>query len=485
MKTTPFKKSLIIIFGATGDLTKRKLLPALYKLHQKKLLQDAQPIICVGRKDLSQENFIDHLGLNKQSPGEQKKISSEFVNRIHYYQLDFSLQSPECPAACKCFEKYLKVMEQKYGTKGHRIFFLATPPNIFDTIASILKSCKLLGGPGQKQIVFEKPFGHDLASAMQLNRSLLKKFPENKIYRIDHYLGKALVQDLLVFRFANIIFDQIWNNRYIEKIHITASESVGIGTRGAYYEKSGAIRDMLQNHIMELLALTTMEMPQTFDPDAIRDEKAKVIRKLVLPDSNNIIIGQYTQGSIDHISVNGYREETKVAKGSTTETFIALKTMIANKRWQGVPIILKTGKRLAKTYAEIDIELKNVASRLFRLPSKAERFNNSIKIRIQPDTRIGVTFNTRRPGAASELVKVDMDFCHHCMFGNNTPEAYEAIFLGLMRQDKTMFTRWDMVKASWKYIDKVREIAEQKRLVYYQAGSEGPKVDKLYRSKVG
>lgn len=479
---------LFILFGATGDLTKRKLIPALFKLFEEEQIDNKNPIICVGRRELSKDQFISHLELGKFIPKYDQGKMEVFLKQLYYYSLDLSsttkCSKSESCAVCGGFKEYIEMIENDHQSLGNRAFYLATPPSLFEEISEIIKSCKLMLGKGWKRIVFEKPFGKDLASARKLNKALSTRFKENQIYRIDHYLGKALVQDILVFRFSNVIFEQIWNNKFIDNIQITVAESVGIGDRSGYYDSAGAIRDMLQNHLMELFALVAMEMPHSFNADAIRDEKAKIIKKLIKPTENEVVTGQYGSGSlVGGEKAVGYKEEKNIKKSSRTETYVAIKAMVNNSRWRGVPFYLRTGKRLSNAFGEINIELKDVACRLFNQSSRKKITSNIIKIKIQPDTGISVFFNTKIPGQGMDITPVEMNFCHHCLFAINTPEAYEALFLGILNGDQTMFTRWDSVEASWKYVDQIMKLASIKRPALYKAGTVGPKrADQLLKN---
>jgi len=426
---------MIVIFGATGDLTRRKLLPALYSLFKKGVFSDS--IVCLARKEFSTEDFIDSLNLTEFISLEE--IEPKFISHLNYYSTDF--KKPD-----------IRFLQTVLNKDRETIFYLAVGPELFQPIIDIIKQL----GIGRKKIVFEKPFGYDLKSATDLNNCITQTFNEKEIYRIDHYLGKEMVQNILVFRFANSIFEQIWNRDFIEKVEITISETAGIGHRSEYYDNAGALRDMMQNHLLQLLALTTMNPPRSMQADDIRDEVVKVLRKV---KTLNIKVAQY----------QSYRQEIK-KPDSHTETYAALTLNVDEPNWQGVPFELKTGKKLAQRYAEINLIMKDVSCRLFSREKRVGHLPNKITLRIQPNEGIMVKFNAKMPGAGMELQQVTMDFCHKCEFGPNTPEAYESLFFEILEGDQTLFTRWDSVETSWKIIDPIRQ--QEKQLFFYREGSE-------------
>ena len=346
------------------------------------------------------------------------------------------------------------------------LFYLALPTRFFARAAELIKP--LLSEPGWKRVVFEKPFGEDLGSAEALNRDIESTLAEEQIFRVDHYLGKELVQNILFLRFANEIFSCSWSCEAIDNIQISVCESLGVEDRSGYYDGAGAVRDMLQNHLLQLLSLVAMEPPLTGDPNAIRDEAAAVLEKLRSPQQQDVVLGQYERGAVDDRDVVGYREEEGVRENSDTETFVALRAYVDTPRWKGVPFYLRTGKRLARRYAEINIVLKRPVLRGLA----GQGGPNVISVRIQPDEGIALAINVRKPGSSGSTESVLMDFCHHCHFGPNTPEAYETILASVLRGDPLLFTRWDWLKASWHYIDRLRDVAP--KVGQYVAGSDGP-----------
>ncbi|MBE0583683.1 MAG: glucose-6-phosphate dehydrogenase [Desulfofustis sp.] len=357
-------------------------------------------------------------------------------------------------------------MGKNYRCGGNKLFYLALPTAAFGVVADLLKP--LIGGCGWQRVVFEKPFGADLASAGRLNDSISAVLREEDIFRVDHYLGKELVQNILFLRFANEIFCCAWNRDAIDNVQITVSETLGVEDRAGYYDHSGAIRDMLQNHLLQLLSFTAMEPPTSNDPDAIRDEAARVVEHLRPPETADVVLGQYGAGRIGDRDIRAYCEEDGVPPDSATETYVALRAFVDTPRWQGVPFYLRTGKRLEQRSAEIRIIYKQHRCDGLALPDRA----NMIVIRIQPDEGIALAFNVRKPGSDNESESVLMDFCHHCHFGPNTPEAYEAIMASAMRGDSLLFTRWDWLRASWRFIDRLRAVAPP--VVSYRPGSSGP-----------
>ncbi len=468
---------VIIIFGATGDLTNRKLLPAIYKLESENLLHKDSKIIAFARRQKSNEQFRKEALEAVKNFSKFKvdnKVWKKLENKIYYHISEFQDIN-----GYNKLKHLIKKICSKSVEKCNKIFYLAAPPSFFGTIIDNLKKSNLTTNEESwNRVVFEKPFGHDLKSAKNLNKTIKKAFKENQIYRIDHYLGKELVQNLLVLRFANNIFYPIWNKRYIDHVQITVAEDIGIGTRGNYYDKAGALRDVMQNHMMQLLALTAMEPPVSLNAEDIRREKVKVLRSIrsfTLKDVGKIsVCGQYDSGVIGNKNVKAYRDEEKVDKKSNTETFVALKLNIDNWRWSGIPFYLRTGKRLKERVAEINVVFKQNPDILFS--THVENIDpNMLIIRIQPEEGISLQFSAKVPGKKMVMDTVRMDFCHECKFGPNTPEAYERLIHDAITGDQTLFTRWDEVEHAWVIIDKIAKAWKNKNILSYKAGSWGPK----------
>ena len=472
------QNQMIVIFGATGDLTKRKLIPALYSLYKKGTIDANIPIICTSRRPINKNQYLDTLGLNEFIPDTNTETFSTFVKNIHYLSLD--LKSKEGMAD---FFNALMSLDSEYNCGGNKVFYLATSPEMFDPVTKILNECKISENAGWKRVIYEKPFGSDLTSARKLNECIRPVFSEKEIYRIDHYLGKELVQNILVFRFANSLYNNLWNNRYIDNVQITISETVGVETRGQYYDKAGAIRDMLQNHMMQIVTLVGMEAPESISADGIRDAKVNLLKSLVPIQTEDVLLGQYDSGTIDGKGVAAYREELNVSPTSKTETFVALKILINNERWKGVPFYLRTGKRLKNRYSEVVLSLKDISCKLF-CDECTDRNPNIIHIRIQPHEGIAVRFNAKLPGAEIKLHPVLMNYCQKCQFEHNTPEAYELLLEQILRGNQTLFTRWDEVEESWKFVEPLLEISN-KNISMYKSGSEGPKEADMLLEKNG
>jgi glucose-6-phosphate 1-dehydrogenase len=466
----------IIIFGATGDLTSRKLLPALYKLEFEGALHKDSKIMAFARKEKNNKEFRKETLKSIKRFSKFKvdgKVWKRLSTKIFYHQSEFQ--------DLEGFKR-LRALIKKICTKSagcNKIFYLSAPPNFFEVITDNLKKSGLAKDKsGWSRVVFEKPFGYDLKSAKKLNHGIKKLFKEEQIYRIDHYVGKELVQNLLVLRFANSIFDPIWNKKYIDHVQITVAEDLGVGTRGGYYDKSGALKDMVQNHVLQLVALTAMEPPAKLVAKDIRAEKVKILRSIqsfTAKDVKNMAVrGQYSSGEINGKNVRAYRNEEKVNKNSNVETFAALKIKINRQRWSGVPFYLRTGKRLKERVAEINIVFKQNLYILFR--NQVENIDpNMLIIRIQPEEGISIQFSAKVPGKKMIVDNVKMDFCHECRFGPNTPDAYERLIYDTIIGDQTLFTSWDMVEQSWKIIDKIAKVWKHGNIANYQAGNWGPK----------
>jgi glucose-6-phosphate 1-dehydrogenase len=470
--------AVLVIFGGTGDLTHRKLMPALYNLVLDQLLPEHFTVVSVGRRDKSEEEYKKDIyeSVKKHS---RNKIDAATWNRlqemIHYYQFDFTNLE-----GFTGLREYLDKLDKANGTVGNRVFYLAVAPEYFETIVQGLQASQLAVKPGAwSRLVIEKPFGKDLGTARKLNQRIIEVFQEKDIYRIDHYLGKEMIQNIMVLRFTNSIFESIWNNKFIDNIQISLTEKLGVGTRGGYYEHSGAMRDMIQNHIIQILSLVAMEPPINLKTDSIRTEKLKVLEAMedITPEflRNNVVFGQYGPGFIDGNPVAGYHEELNVPRNSGTETFVALKLHINNFRWAGTPFYIRTGKRLGKGSAEIVVQFKDLPNILY-FQDKEIQEPNLLVLRIQPNVGVFFQFNTKDFTTHQGIVPTQMDTSSYRPTQGNTPEAYERLIYDILRGDATLFSRWDEVEAAWSVADKLIQYREQKKHIFpnYDAGSMGP-----------
>jgi len=477
LKSNNSLESTLVIFGGTGDLTYRKLFPAIYNLQQGKSLPDSFAIVSIGRRDKTNEQYRTEIyeSIKKFSRYElQEETWIKLKDRIYYYQIDFTTKEgyPE-------LVQFLYQLDNKYKTNGNRLFYLAVAPEYFGLIVQLLNENGLVQNDNSWQrVIIEKPFGRDLVSAQLLNEQITKVFSEENTYRIDHYLGKEMLQNIMVIRFANSLFEPIWNNKYIDNIQISSSETVGIGDRGGYYEKSGALRDMVQNHMLQLLSLTAMEPPSSLETKAIRNEKVKLLQSIqeLTPEviSKNMIRGQYDKGVINGKDVISYKEENRVSSDSNTETFIALKLYINNFRWHGVPFYIRTGKHMPSKSTEVVIQFKALDHVLYFDEHKNLQ-PNLLVIRIQPNEGVYLQFNGKVPGTKDLIVPVKMDYCQNCEITNNSPEAYERLLLDALKGDSTLFTRWDEVETSWKFIGQVDNyLRNDPSIITYKSGTWGP-----------
>ena len=469
--------SILVLFGATGDLAHRKVMPALYQLWRTNLLPHEFVVLAIGRRPYDNDTFRDEIrgALEKYSrvlPLDEPAWRS-FSERVEYEQLNF-----DEPAAFDRLAKHLDTLDEERGTRGNRLFYLATQPSQFSEIVAQLGRVGLdheLHDGGWRRVVIEKPFGHDLASAQKLNREVGKVFRESQVYRIDHYLGKETVRNLMVFRFGNSLFEPLWNRRYVDHIQITVAESMGIENRGAFYEETGAARDVLQNHLLQLVSLVGMEPPATFQADALRDEKVKVLRAIAA-HPEDVVRGQYGPGWLAGAKVPGYREETAVDPESETETFVAARFVIDDWRWSGVPVYVRTGKRLPKRATEIAIQFREVPHRLFASAGN-EPDPNLLAIRIQPDEGIMLRFGAKIPGLGLDVRSVTMDFQYGSAFSVDSPDAYETLILDALQGDASLFTRADEVEHAWAIVDPIIESwadADAPTFPNYEAGTWGP-----------
>jgi len=470
---------IIVIFGATGDLTHRKLIPALYNLAADGDLPPAVAIVGFARREKSDEEFRTELEEATRKFSRQAvrdEIWRTFAQSIFYHQSEFGDE-----AGYETLAKRLDKIDKECGTRGNRLFYFAAAPDQFEPILKHLKAAGLneTCKGSWARVIVEKPFGTDLASARELNRIVRNSFTEEQTYRIDHFLGKETAQNILVLRFANAIFAPLWNRHYIEHVQITAAETLGVETRAGFYDRTGALRDMVQNHLLQLLCLVAMEPPIDLSADSIRDEKVKVVRSLrrftQSEISANVVRGQYAQGAIDGKPVAGYRKEPKVKSDSQTETFVALRLYIDDWRWADVPIYMRVGKRLPKSATEISIHFKKAPAVLF---NKNLSDQNVLVIRIQPDEGISLRIHAKVPGTSFRVEPVKMDFHYGTSFGKASPEAYERLLLDAMSGDATLFARRDEVEEAWSFIDVIESAWSAKKdapgLFSYPAGSWGP-----------
>ncbi len=476
---------VLVIFGASGDLTQRKLIPALCSLCAEDLLPEPVKVLGFARSRHSDESFREHLR-SSMSAGHTDTVGAEacrrFAQHVHYQQGNY-----DSAADFATLGKRLEALTAAEAMPPNYLFYLSTPPEQFLPITRQLGAVGLArkgaadGAGGWSRVIVEKPFGRDLASAVELNAALQRVVDEEQLYRIDHYLGKEVVQNLLVLRFANSIFEPIWNHRYVDHVQITAAETLGVGSRGPYYDRSGALRDMVQNHLMNLLCLVAMEAPASLDADAIRSEKVKVLQALrPIPADcavHAVVRAQYGAGTAGGDSVPGYLAEAGVAAESTTETFVAFKTYIDNWRWAGVPFYLRTGKCLTERVTQIAVHFKPVPQILFNAPPYGPMRPNVLVVRIQPDEGISMQFQVKRPGAVMRVEPAPMDFGYAGAFGTDTPDAYERLLLDAAVGDSTLFIRSDEIEAAWRFVNPILDgcdMADRVKLPTYSPGSWGP-----------
>ena len=469
----PASPCAFVVFGASGDLTRRKLVPAIYQLAKRGLLPERFAAVGVARREWNDDVFRVEMNVGVREFGRDgldEALWSRFAADLHYVSGDF-----ENPVTYERLAQRLTSLDKERGLGGNRLFYMATASSEFEIILHRLKQAGLVHGPHEPswtRVIIEKPFGRDLETAQALNRLVAKVLDESQTFRIDHYLGKETVQNILVFRFANTMFEPLWNRKYVQHVEITAAETVGVGTRGAFYEQTGVLRDIVQNHLLEVLSLTAMEPPTTGGADDIRSEKLKVINALRDPTPETIerevVLGQY----------RGYRDEPDVAKRSVTPTFAALRVWVDNWRWQGVPFYLRTGKKLAKRVTEVALHMEPIPLSLFGRTGASDRIEpNVLTLRIQPDEGITLQFASKIPGHDVMIGSVEMEMNYREAFGGEPPEAYERLLLDAMRGDATLFSRRDAVEASWAWINPILEYMDRHPATdfpNYEPGSWGP-----------
>ncbi|MDR1567428.1 MAG: glucose-6-phosphate dehydrogenase [Streptococcaceae bacterium] len=465
------KKALFTIFGATGDLAKRKLFPSLFKLFQKGILNEHFAVIGTARREWTKTYFesvvIDSIADVAASSEEKVRFASHFyyqshdvTDKAHYVTL----------------KKLASVLTEKYQTENNKIFYLAMSPDFFGTIVNHLKSEEIINHLGFERLIIEKPFGSSLETAQKLNQEICRSFDESQIYRIDHYLGKEMIQNISAVRFANILFKEVWNNQFIDNIQITFAEKLGVEDRGGYYDHSGALKDMVQNHILQVLSLLAMDQPSCYTEAAIRQEKIKALKSIKIFDEKealeNFIPAQYVAGEIDGNQYISYQDEPNVNPASTTETFAAGKFEIDNPRWKGVPFFFRTGKRLTEKGTRINIVFKTIDKNIFS--DKLDQ--NVLTIYIQPTEGFSLTVNGKEIGQGFDIAPLKLSYRHDAEILGNSPEAYEKLILDTLNGDSTNFSHWDEVEVSWRLIDVIRASWDKylTKLPTYQAGTMGP-----------
>jgi len=489
--TVPLEATVLVIFGGGGDLAWRKLIPALFNLHLDNLLPERFAIVGVARKPLDDTIFRSRLRegvdrFSRRRPADDEEWE-RFAARVSYLSDDFT-----DPASGPALSLKLEELERAWGSRANRLFYLAIPPGMVEAAATHLQRLGVCRDCRRDRLVVEKPFGRDLASAMELDRLLTGMFAESQIYRIDHYLGKETVQNILAFRFANSLYEPIWNRRYIDHVQITVAESVGVEERGGYYDGAGALRDMVQNHLLQILCLIAMEPPVSFDADEVRNRKVDVLHAMrpIRPEEVHhcAVRGQYGRGSAEGKSLPGYRDEAGVASDSPTETFAALKFFIDNWRWQGVPFYLRTGKRLPVKVSQVSILFRPAPHQPFPSAAVENWQPNRLIIRIQPEEGIVTRIQAKQPGTRLLLGPVDMQFRYSDAFRSVSPEAYETLLLDVLRGDATLFMRADQVECAWRIVAPLLEAWEAVPpgdFPDYPVGSWGPEAADLLIARDG
>lgn len=472
--------TIFVIFGASGDLAWRKLMPAMYNLYLDKWMPEKFAVIGAGRTEMSDDDFRKHMkeGVDKFS---RKGKAGEEEWKTFEKSLTFRQADPKNDQSFEQLKEAILKLEAGWNSPANHIFYLSVPPQSTEPIATKIAAIGLATDKNKSRLVIEKPFGHDLESARALNALLLKHFDECQIYRIDHYLGKETVQNILAFRFANALFEPIWNRNYIDHVQITVSEKLGVENRGGYYDHAGALRDMIQNHLLQLLCLIAMEPPVSFNANEVRNRKVDVLhalRKFKREDVHNYAVrGQYAEGWVKGEAVKGYRQEEGVNPDSNTETFAAIKFFIDNWRWQGVPFYMRTGKRMMESLSLITIQFRPVPHQSFPTEAAENWQPNKLILNIQPDMGIRLRFQAKRPGLKMQISPVDMEFDYHEAYPTGTPEAYETLLLDVMLGDATLFMRADQVEAAWDVLMPIIEkwtANPSTAFPNYVAGMQGP-----------
>ncbi|WP_246183506.1 glucose-6-phosphate dehydrogenase [Paenibacillus methanolicus] len=473
------------LFGATGDLARRKLFPALFSLYKEGKLAEDFAVVGLARRPRTNEEFrqdvYESIVEFCRYKADDQQLWEKFAEHFVYMPLDINNVD-----GFRELGKLTLELDAKFGIPGNRLFYLALAPNLFGPVSFNLRDGGLLETKGWSRLVIEKPFGYDLESAKKLNDQLSQVFNEEQIYRIDHYLGKEMVQNIQVLRFSNAFFEPLWNNKHIANVQITLAETVGVEERGGYYDKSGALRDMVQNHLLQMLSMIAMEPPSRLHPEDIRDEKVKALRSLrpFASDEDvarNVVRGQYGAGALKGKELPAYRQEDSVALESKTETYVGARVFVDNFRWAGVPFYIRTGKRLPVKTTEVVIEFKNVPDNVL-FANRHDLSPNLLVIRVNPMEGIYIKINAKKPGSDNAIQPVVMEFCQSCLIGINTPEAYERLIYDAARGESTYFTRWDEVAQAWAFVDRMAQAwkEETSELHGYAAGSWGPaRMDEL------
>src|SRR5690625_396636 len=485
MNNKQVPKSIIVIFGATGDLARRKLFPSIYRLYKHGRINEDFAVIVVARRAWTNDILRENVKTSINNDITNNENVDKFLSHFYYHPFDVTNTD-----SYQDLRQLLGNLEDTYHTEGNRIFYLAMAPEFFGVIANNLKVHGLKSTEGWTRLVIEKPFGADFKSAKELNDQLRASFAEEEIYRIDHYLGKEMVQNIEVIRFANGIFEHLWNNRFIANIQVTSSETLGVEERARYYDHSGATRDMVQNHMLQMVALLAMEPPINLTTDEIRSEKIKVLRALrkIEPEQvdDHFVRGQYGEGTLHNKAVPGYREEANELAASNTETFVAGRIMIDNYRWAGVPFYIRTGKRMTEKSTKIVVEFKDIPMNLY-YETKGDKHPNLLVINIQPDEGITLYLNAKKAGAGSFAQPIKLAYKNTGIDGVNTPEAYEKLLHDCMLGDATNFTHWDEVARSWEFVDSIlnRWESETANFPNYAAGTMGPEASEQLLERDG